>query len=72
MSGRAARLLGHIGSVTISRNRSESRDLAGRTSERLGHDEKLLSNDRLFEKAVSPLSLGVKQVDNEAEFSIRP
>ena len=56
--------------MTVSRNRSESRDLAGRTSERLGHDAKLLSNDRLFEKAVSPLSLGVNQVDSEAEFSI--
>ena len=70
MSGRVSRLLGYIGSETVSRNRSESRDLAGRTSERLGHDAKLLSNDRLFEKAVSPLSLGVNQVDSEAEFSI--
>ena len=26
----------------------------------LGHDEKLLSNDRLFEKAVSPILLGAK------------
>jgi len=70
MSGRAARLLSYIGSETVSTNRSDSRELAVRASERLGHDAKLLSNDRLFEKAVSPLSLGVNQVDSEAEFSI--
>jgi hypothetical protein len=28
----------------------------------LGHDEKLLSNDRLFEKAVSPILLAAKQL----------